>query len=416
VQTLQQAKKNLTESHSRTHCLRRKLVQRRISRTQVFRVQSKSKMSATLEMETLMTTLRGATDEQWLAFMKLINEHGVPQFFASVDPKKAAAMAEEADEAAAAVAAPKKAVAKKEPKEPKEPKAKKAPAEVAPMPETEDGSAPDASEYRVSEADIDHSVCIGRAKDDDKRWSPIIFRERQCGKKLEEGSDLCKTCHTREGKYAESSSPKIGWMGRVTEEPLDWVHMLGTTWAEEKKPKFNGSSSAASVASDAASDSGASEEMEKPEEKKVVAKKEKVPAADKEAKKAAAAAEREAAAAAKKAAKEAETAAKKEAAAAAAAAKKEAKEAETAAKKAAKPAAKPKAAKAEKVADASVPAVTVKANIEIIGDEFYETKDGNVYEWDGEGNAGMGKRGDYVGRLLGTKGDYSIDSDAAEVL
>ena len=326
-------------------------------------------MSATLEMETLMTTLRGATDEQWLTFMKLYNERGVPQFFASVDAKTAAAMAEEADSAAAAKAP-------KAPKAKKEPKAKKAPAEVAPLPETEDGSAPDASEYRLSEADIDHSVCIGRAKDDDKRWSPIIFRERQCGKKLEEDSDLCKTCHTREEKYAESSSPKIGWMGRVTEEPLDWVHMLGTAWAEEKKPKFNGASSAASVASDAASDSGASEEMEqpeKPEEKKApAAKKTKVPAADKEAKKEA--------------------------------------------KKAEKPAAKPKAAKAEKVADASVPAVTVKANIEMIGDELYEVKDGNVYEWDREANAGMGKRGDFVGRLQGTKGDYSIDTDAAEVL
>ena len=370
---------------------------------------SKAKMSATLEMETLMTTLRGATDEQWLAFMKLYNERGVPQFFASVDAKTAAAMAEEADEAAA----PKKTVAKKAPK------AKKAPAEVAPMPETEDGSAPDASEYRVSEADIDHSVCIGRAKDDDKRWSPIIYRERQCGKKLEEDSDLCKTCHTREEKYAESSSPKIGWMGRVTEEPLDWVHMLGTTWAEEKKPKFNGSS-AASVASDAASDSGASEEMEKPEEKKVAVKKEKVPAADKEAKKAAAAAEREAAAAAKKEAAEAKKVAAAEKKEADAAAKKEAAEAKKEAKKAEKPAAKPKAektkAKAEKVADASVPAVTVKAKIEMIGDQFYETKDGNVYEWDKEANAGLGKRGDYVGRLLGTKDDYSIDSDAAEVL
>lgn len=358
-------------------------------------------MSATLEMETLMTTLRGATDEQWLTFMKLYNERGVPLFFASVDAKKAAAMAEEADSAAAK--APKAPKAKKEPKEPK---AKKAPAEVAPLPETEDGSAPDASEYRLSEADIDHSVCIGRAKDDDKRWSPIIFRERQCGKKLEEDSDLCKTCHTREEKYAESSSTKIGWMGRVTEEPLDWVHMLGTAWAEEKKPKFNGSSSAASVASDAASDSGASEEMEQPEKKAPAAKKAKVPAADKEAKKAAAAAEREAAKEAKKAATAAEKEAKKAATAAAAEAKKEAK----------KPAAKPKAAKAEKVADASVPAVTVKANIEMIGDELYEVKDGNVYEWDREANAGMGKRGDFVGRLQGTKGDYSIDTDAAEVL
>jgi len=366
-------------------------------------------MSTTLEMETLMTTLRGATEEQWRAFTTLLAKQQVE--------------------------APK---AKKEVKEVKEPKAKKAPAEVAPMPETEDGSAPDASEYRVSEADIDHSVCIGRAKDDDKRWSPIIYRERQCGKKLEPDSDLCKTCHTREEKYAESSSPKLGWMGRVTEEPLDWVHMLGTTWAEEKKPKFSGSGSSGSVASDAASDSGASEEMEmekpekpeKPEEKKPAAKKEKVPAAEKEAKKAEAAAKKEAEAAAKKEAKEAkeaETAAKKEAAAAAAAAKKEAKEAETAAKKeaaaaaaeakkAAKPAAKPKAAKAEKVADASVPAVTVKYHIEMIGDDFYETKDGNVYEWDREANAGMGKRGDFVGRLQGTKGDYSIDTDAAEVL
>ena len=367
-----------------------------------------------------MTTLRGATDEQWLTFMKLYNERGVPQFFASVDPKKAAAMAEEADEAAAAaVKAP------KAPKAKKEPKAKKAPAEVAPLPETEDGSAPDASEYRLSEADIDHSVCIGRAKDDDKRWSPIIFRERQCGKKLEEDSDLCKTCHTREEKYAESSSPKIGWMGRVTEEPLDWVHMLGTAWAEEKKPKFNGSSSAASVASDAASDSGASEEMEqpeKPEEKKApAAKKAKVPAADKEAKKAAAAAEREAAKEAKKAATAAAAEAKKEAAAAEKEAKKAATAAAAEAKKAAKksekkPAAKPKAAKAEKVADASVPAVTVKVHLEMIGGEFYETKDGNVYEWDKEANAGMGKRCDYVGRLLGTEGDYTIYIASAQAL
>jgi hypothetical protein len=66
-------------------------------------------MSATLEMETLMTTLRGATDEQWLTFMKLYNERGVPLFFASVEPKKAAEMAEEADEKAAAL---KKAAAK----------------------------------------------------------------------------------------------------------------------------------------------------------------------------------------------------------------------------------------------------------------------------------------------------------------
>jgi len=130
-------------------------------------------MSATLEMETLMTTLRGATDEQWLEFMKLYNERGVPQFFASVDPKKAAAMAEEADEAAAA--APKvKAVVKTE----KEPKPKKE-KETISLPSGEDGE-PDASEYRVSEADVDNTTCVGRiiVGGEDKRWAPIIFGER----------------------------------------------------------------------------------------------------------------------------------------------------------------------------------------------------------------------------------------------
>ena len=310
--------------------------------------------------------------------------------------------------------AAKKEVKAKAPASEKPKKEKKEKTEVS-LPSGEDGE-PDESAYRVADEDIDHSTCIARVLPPsvgyvDKRWSKHISREKQCGKKVEDGADLCESCTSKEEAYAEEASTKAGWKGRVGEKPLDWLHMLGTKWAEDLKAKgkltFNGSSDSASVAE--------SEESEKSE-------KSEKPKADKEAKKAETAAKKEAAAAkkeaaeAEKAAKKEAAAAKKEAADAEKAAKKEAAEAKKAAKKAEKPAAKPKAAKAEKVADASVPAVTVKANIEMIGDELYEVKDGNVYEWDREANAGMGKRGDFVGRLQGTKGDYSIDTDAAAVL
>jgi len=321
-------------------------------------------MSATLEMETLMTTLRGATDEQWLAFMKLYNERGVPQFFASVDPKKAAAMAEEADEAAAAVKAkPKAKAVPKAEKEPKEPKAKKE-KETISLPSGEDGE-PDASEYRVSEADVDNTTCVGRIIDGgaDKRWAPIIFGERQCGKKVVEDGDLCSVCQKREEKYAEAEKPG-GWTGRITEEPLDWVHMLGTTWAEEKKPKWKGSSVAAEE--DAGSVASASE----PKAKKEV--KAKLSAEEKEA---------------------------------AATAKKEAAEAEKAAKKAEKPAAKPKP-KAEKKAAVAAEPTEVEDELTLIGTDMYVVKDGDVYEWD----ATAEKRGVKVGRLRDEDGELSIEA------
>ena len=281
-----------------------------------------------------------------------------------------------------------------------EPKPKAVPKPIVPMPETEDDSAPDASAYRVSEADIDHSVCVGREKDTDKRWKPFIFRERQCGGKLEDGYDLCKKCTTREEKYAVTEHPGSSWWGRVTEEPLDWIHMLGTEWAKEKKPKFIGSGSSGSVASDAASEE--MEPVEKPKKEEAAAEKE---------------------------AKKAEKAAKKEA------------EAEKAAKKEAKAKKEPKPKKAavdpmntietmlrrmgtgstdEKRARFSLMLKKVAAEldppniIEMFGDDLFETDNGNVYEWNSEANAGMGKRGDFVGRLQGTKGDYSIDTDGVE--
>jgi len=311
-----------------------------------------------ITFENVISAIRAATTEELLEFSLLLNPV----------QKKAVA---------------KKAVAKQE-------------KPIVPMPETDDGSAPDASVYRVDEADIDHSVCVGREMDTDKRWKPFINKERQCGSKLVDGSDLCKKCTTREEKYAKKEGPGP-WLGRVTEEPLDWTHMLGTAWAEEAKPKFKGSGSGSgSVASDAASEE--MEPVEKPKKED------------------------------KKAKKEAE-----------AAAKKEAKEAEKEAKKAkAKKEPKPKKAAVDpmntietmlrrmgagstdekrkqfslmlKKVAAELEDAT-KANIEMIGDDLYETHNGNVYEW----NTVTEKRGDFVGRLMGAKGDYSIDTDGAEV-
>ena len=338
-----------------------------------------------ITMDTLLTTLRAATQEEWLTFMQLQNERGIPLFHAA---------AEAAEKKVVPVAQPKKrTVAPKK----------------APVPVASGADAPEASEYRVAEADIDHSVCLGRVLKggEDKRWAPIIFREKQCGGKLVEGSDLCTVCSKRESKYADESKPGP-WTGRVTEEPLDWVHMLGTAWAEQKNPKFSAS---AAAASDSASDSGASEEMEA-----VVP----VPVSDKKAAAAAAkaekAAEKVAEKEAAKAAKAAEKAAEKEAAKAAKEAEKEAAKAAKAAEKATaapkKAAAAPKkAAVAPKKAVVAAAPVDVEFELKMIGDEMYAIKQGNVYEWDADAE----KCGDFVGRLTGEEDDPSIDTDAAEV-
>jgi len=334
------------------------------------------------------------------------------------------------------------------------PKAVKAKAKAAPkakkdapsLPSAEDGDAPAAEEYRVSEADIDNSTCVGRIIKDgeDKRWSPVVYRERQCGKKVAEDSDLCTVCKKREERYAEASGAEAqrkGWTGRVTEDPLDWVHMLGTVWAEEKKPKFSASaSSAASVAEDDAA-SEASEEAAPapaPAPKEVKEVKEAKAEAKAEAKKEVKADKKEASEkadkASEKAKKDAEKAAKKEADAAEKAkkdaekakkdaekaAKKEAdaaekvkKDAEKAAKKekeAAEKAAKPKKEVKAKVAAETKP-VEVMHELVIIGDTSYMTKNGNVYEW----NKTTEVVGDYVGRLTGDEEDPSIDTDGLEV-
>jgi len=320
-------------------------------------------------------------------------------------------------EEAAAKTTPVKPKTVKEPAAPKKAPKEKAPKVAKPaalaLPEAAAG-APDASEYRLPANSWDSDACIARITKggEDKRWKPIIFRESACGAKVVEGSDLCAKCCKREEKYA--ADPKPGdWCGRLTEEPLDWQHMLGTAWADEKKPRFLGHtvSGAASIADETASENGSAQEMPAPAAKapkpdagaKAAAK-----AAEKAAEKAAAAAEKEAAKAAKAAEKEAEKAAKLAE-----------KEAAKAAKLAEKKATKPKAEKAEKAEKVKVKAakeavaapaapVEVEGELKLIDGTLYMVKKGNVFEYDELAE----KAGDFVGRLTA---DETIDTEAEEI-
>jgi hypothetical protein len=335
-------------------------------------------------IETLMAELRSAPAELLADILQELNR-GIPLLNERMGPVKPAS-------------------AKKGPGRPK----KEAAAPVE-LPAAEEG-APDASAYRLAEADIDHSVCVGRslAGGEDKRWAPAVYREKQCGGALVADSDLCATCNRRLEKYA--SDPKAGpWTGRVTEEPEPWVHMLGTTWAESKQPKWKGVDGASvaeteSVAS--APSTKASKEEQKAAKEAEKAAKKAAAEEEKEAKKAAAAAEKEA--------KKEAAAAEKEAKKAAAAAEKEAKKAEAAAtKKASAPkkatkAAAPAAAPAEAKADSGAVAVETDGELTLLDGTFYWVRPGKkVYEWDELAE----KAGDFVGRL---RADETIDTDAAE--
>jgi hypothetical protein len=299
---------------------------------------------------------------------------------------------------------------------------KKEPVPAAALPEAGEDGAPDAAAYRLDPSAVDHSVCVAREMNEtdaskDKRWKPAVYRELQCGKSVAEGSDLCAGCAARLAKYA--ADPKPGkWTGRVTEEPLEWVHMLGTKWAVEKTPKWLGAAGGSAAASDASSDSGSAEEMPAaaPAPKGAIAASKKAEkAAEKEAAKAAKVAEKEAAAAAKKAEKEAAVAAKKAEKEAAASAKKAEKEA----KKAEKPAKAKKAAPAlaggaaaaavPAKADTAAAAEPAAGELKLIDGSLYMVRNGNVYEYnDLEETAG-----DFVGRL--TADGEGIDADAEEV-
>jgi len=101
---------------------------------------------------------------------------------------------------------------------------------------------PTAADYRLSADEIVQGGCVGRhLYEADKRWTPAVYRETQCQKKPVAGSDLCKYCTAHCAKAATAKDPaKAGCNGRITEEPPAWSHMLGTEWAEKRRPVFTG--------------------------------------------------------------------------------------------------------------------------------------------------------------------------------
>jgi len=340
-------------------------------------------------------------------------------------------------------------------KKPKAPRAKVVKMS-APLPEQ-----PTEADYRLTASAIDESVCVARKltpEAKDTRWRPFVYREEQCGGALVAGSDLCTRCGKNETKYA--AEPKPGaWTGRVTEDPLGWVHMLGTEWAEEKKPKFSAAKApapapaSAGAASAAAPPPPADSEFAFPEPATATATATATEAAEpafSSSSSSAAATTTEAAtpapapapaakavtAAEKAAAKAAEKAAAKEKEKAAKAAAKEAEKAAIkaindkakadaaaakAALKAAKPATAAKASAAAKAApaaavkvavaaaaSAAAEPVSVEGELELIDGNLYMVKNGNVYEYDELTE----KAGDFVGRFTAEK---TIDTEAEEV-
>jgi len=279
--------------------------------------------------------------------------------------------------------------------------------------------APDADAYRLPEDEVDADRCQARQLgDQDKRWKPAVYREVQCSGKPVAGTELCATCTKRQEKYAEDESPKSRWHGLITEDPFGWAHMLGTTWAEDKKPKWIGETTEESDAaseSDAAAGAGSDAAQAKAEKAAAAtqAKAEKAAAAAQaKAEKAAAAAQ----AKAEKAEKAAAAAQAKAEKAAAAVAAKEAKEAKAKAAAAKKPAAtaataataKKAAVKATSAAAAAEAAKEADGELKLIGCTMYKVKNGNVYEFNEMDEA----VGAYVGRL-GPDGE-SIDKDVPE--
>lgn len=330
---------------------------------------------------------------------------------------------------AAAVSTPVKTVAAKKVVAPKAPV--KAP---KPLP----AGIPTAADYRLSEADIDVSVCLGRvfAAEPDKRFRPAVYQEGQCGAAPVEGGDLCATCQRRMTKYAATVAAagveKPGpWLGRVSEDPMPWSNMLDSAKMIAKPPKWvaDGGSDAGSAgggseaaASEGGAESEGAEQMPLSSSSSSAAvggagtapvpapKPVKLSAAEK----AAALAEKAKVAAEKAAA----ALAKKEAA--------EAKKAEAAAKKAEKAAAPkpaPKAAAAKKAATAIAAAasitivssaaasaaepVSAEGEFDMLDGELRFVRNGNVYEFD----AMTEKVGCFLGRKTA---DGTIDADGEE--
>lgn len=333
-------------------------------------------MSTTLTAAHLLEALRSATEEERTEFLGLL---GVAA------SKKGAAVAKPA-------------------------RVRKA-ASAAPLPEPDEDGAPSADAYRLKEEDIDHAVCVGRILKGgkDRRWSPAVYREFQCSKATEDECDLCKICQARLEKFAEDPKSGGDWNGRVTEEPHAGVHMLGTEWAEARKPKWLGEG-AASAASDTGSEASEAVSAAASSKKEAKEAEKKAKAEEKEAAKAKKEEEKKAKADAKQKAKEEKEAAKQKAKE-----EKEAKKAAAPPKKTPAPAVKKAAggagasapAAAPVKADTSAAVEEVEMTIDLVDGTIYAFKGKKVYEYDESSETA----GDYVGCLTA---DGTIDKAVAE--
>jgi len=102
-------------------------------------------------------------------------------------------------------------------------------------------STPIVWKTKLAPEDVRPGDCKARRLDDIHRLptTPYIHLESQCIQTPHAGGDLCHLCKGRWDAYAalpptaETNLKKATrWRGRVTEPAMDWVHVMGTRWAE----------------------------------------------------------------------------------------------------------------------------------------------------------------------------------------
>ena len=101
---------------------------------------------------------------------------------------------------------------------------------------------------RIQAKAINHSRCLARISEKISGWKPAIHREKQCQHLPAAGKLLCGQCFLKLEKYTADPKPNSSWRGQITEEPLNWDHIVGTKWFTENNPKFVGEEAVVPVA------------------------------------------------------------------------------------------------------------------------------------------------------------------------
>jgi len=95
---------------------------------------------------------------------------------------------------------------------------------------------PEPSYYRLKAADIKPANCLARRLcDEDRRWCPRVYFEKQCNRRPVEGDPLCSGCKDVHDRETALGGTIKRWQGLITEEPPAPCRMLGTEWAAKCK-------------------------------------------------------------------------------------------------------------------------------------------------------------------------------------